>query len=275
LTKYSFDKLFDLTGRTAVVTGGLGILGQQFCRGLAEFNANVVVVDLDKNAATDFANQLIKDYGIKASGIGCDVSKTESVKDMVDSVVSALGSVKILLNNAASKSTDLDAFFAPFEDYSLKEWRKIMAVNIDGMFLVAQAIGNQMVKQGTGGSIIQTASIYGMLASDKRIYEGSFYLNRQINNPAVYSSSKAAVIGLTRHLAAYWADKGIRVNSLIPGGVESGQNDIFRERYSARVPMGRMARSEELVGAVIFLASDASSYVTGQNIVVDGGLSVW
>lgn len=275
MTKYAFNKLFDLTSRTAVVTGGVGILGQHFCRGLAEFNANVVVVDLDENAATDFAKQLIEDYGIKASGIGCDVSEPESVKDMVDSIVGIFGKIEILLNNAASKSTDLDAFFAPFEDYSLKEWRKVMAVNIDGMFLVAQAIGNRMIKQGNGGSIIQTASIYGMLASDKRIYEGSFYLDRQISNPAVYSASKAAVIGLTRHLAAYWADKGIRVNSLTPGGVESGQNDIFRERYSARVPMGRMARADELVGALIFLASDASSYVTGQNIVVDGGLSVW
>ena len=150
-----------------------------------------------------------------------------------------------------------------------------MAVNIDGMFLVAQAVGNQMVKQGKGGSIIQTASIYGILASDKRIYEGSFYLGRQINNPGVYTTSKAAVVGLTKYLAAYWADKGIRVNTLIPGGVESGQNEIFKERYSARVPLGRMAQADELVGALIFLASDASSYVTGQNIIVDGGLSVW
>ena len=150
-----------------------------------------------------------------------------------------------------------------------------MSVNMDGMFLVAQAVGNQMVHQGTGGSIIQTSSIYGILASDKRIYEGSYYLGRQIGNPAVYSASKAGVVGLTKYLAAYWADKGIRVNTLTPGGVESGQNDTFKGRYSARVPLGRMAQGEEMVGALIYLASDASSYVTGQNLVVDGGLSVW
>ena len=141
--------------------------------------------------------------------------------------------------------------------------------------LLRVAVGDQMVKQGTGGSIIQTASIYGILASDKRIYEGSHYLGMQISNPGVYSTSKAAVVGLTRYLAAYWADKGIRVNTLVPGGVESGQNETFKERYSARVPMGRMAQAHELVGALIYLASDASSYMTGQCIIVDGGLSVW
>ena len=150
-----------------------------------------------------------------------------------------------------------------------------MSVNIDGVFLVAQAVGGQMQKQGTGGSIIQTASIYGLVSSDKRIYEGSFYLDRQISNPAVYSTSKAAVVGLTRYLAANWGDAKIRVNALVPGGVESGQNDTFKARYSARVPLARMAQPDEMVGAVVYLASDASSYVTGHCLVVDGGLSAW
>ena len=150
-----------------------------------------------------------------------------------------------------------------------------MSVNIDGMFLTAQAVGKQMVAQGRGGSIIQTASIYGVMAPDHRIYEGSFYLDRKINTPAVYTASKAAVIGLTKHLATYWADKGIRVNTLTPGGTESGQNDEFKNRYAQRVPMNRMARADEMVGALLFLASDAASYVTGQNIIVDGGLNAW
>jgi len=150
-----------------------------------------------------------------------------------------------------------------------------MAVNVDGMFLVAQAIGKQMVFQGKGGSIIQTASIYGVMAPDHRIYEGSYYLERQINTPAVYTASKAAVIGLTKHLATYWAEKGIRVNTLTPGGTESGQNDEFKRRYAARIPLGRMANASEMVGALLYLASDASSYVTGQNIIVDGGLECW
>jgi NAD(P)-dependent dehydrogenase (short-subunit alcohol dehydrogenase family) len=273
--KSTYKNLFDLGGKTAIVTGGLGILGRRFCQGLAEFGANVAVVDLDAGEAARYARDLSKEFGVKAEGIECDVSDPGSVQRMVQAVAERFGAVHILHNNAASKSADLDAFFAPFEEYSLNEWRKVMAVNIDGMFLVAQAVGSRMIAQGTGGSIIQTSSIYGALGSDKRIYEGSIYLGRQISNPGVYSTSKAAVIGLTRYLAALWADKGIRVNTLTPGGVESGQNEAFKQRYSARVPLGRMARGEEMVGALIYLASDASSYVTGQNLMVDGGLSAW
>jgi NAD(P)-dependent dehydrogenase (short-subunit alcohol dehydrogenase family) len=273
--KSHYKELFQLNGKVAVVTGAIGILGQRFCRGLAEFGANMVVVDLDQERCTAFAAELQSDYAIEALGIACDVSDPNSVAEMVDRAVKRFGAIHILHNNAASKSTDLDAFFATTEKYSLSEWRKIMAVNVDGMFLVAQAVGGQMQKQGTGGSIIQTASIYGILSSDKRIYEGSFYLDRQISNPAVYSTSKAAVVGLTRYLAGNWGDAKIRVNALVPGGVESGQNDTFKARYSARVPLARMAQPDEMVGALVYLASDASSYVTGHCLVVDGGLSAW
>jgi NAD(P)-dependent dehydrogenase (short-subunit alcohol dehydrogenase family) len=272
---YKYRNLFDLAGKVAIVTGGLGILGRGFCRGLAEFGASVAVVDLDNDACALFARELADDTGVRTVGVGCDVADPGSVKSMVERVVDQLGGIHILHNNAASKSANLDAFFAPFENYSLEEWRRIMGVNIDGMFLVAQGVGARMIEQGTGGSIIQTASIYGIRASDKRIYEGSFYMGRQISNPAVYSASKAAVVGLSMYLAAYWADRGIRVNTLVPAGVESGQNETFKARYAARVPLGRMARADEVVGALIYLASDASSYVTGQCLVVDGGLSAW
>lgn len=271
----SYRGLFNLRGKVAVVTGGAGILGQHFCAGLAESGATVVVADLHEGKAKELAPALADRYKVEAIGIGCDVSDPESVQAMVARVVTEFGVINILHNNAAGKSDDLDAFFAPFEEYSLDQWRKIMAVNLDGMFLVAQAVGKQMVAQGKGGSIIQTASIYGLMAPDHRIYEGSFYLERQINTPAVYTASKAAVIGLTKHLATYWADKGIRVNTLTPGGTESGQNDEFNRRYSARIPMNRMANAHEMVGALLYLASDASSYVTGQNIIVDGGLNAW
>lgn len=273
--KSQYRDLFNLSGKTAIVTGGVGILGQGFCRGLAEFGAQIAVVDLDQERCSQFAVELQEDYGISAMGIACNIAEPSSVAAMVEQVVGRFGSIDVLHNNAASKSADLDAFFASTEEYSLTEWRKIMSVNIDGMFLVAQAVGKQMQKQGTGGSIIQTASIYGIVSSDKRIYEGSFYLGRQISNPAVYSTSKAAVVGLTRYLAANWGDHNIRVNALVPAGVESGQNDTFKSRYSARVPLGRMAKADEMVGALVYLASDASSYVTGHCLVVDGGLSAW
>lgn len=270
-----YKELFSLKGKTAIVTGGVGILGKRFCAGLAEWGANVVVLDLDEKVSADFARELSRQYGAKVAGVGCDISNPESVKSMVRKVLGLFGEIHILHNNAQSKSANLDAFFAPFEDYALEEWRKVMSVNLDGMFLVAQAVGKQMIAQKKGGSIIQTASIYGLMAPDHRIYEGSFYMGRQINTPAVYSASKAAIVGLTKYLATYWADKGIRVNTLVPGGVESGQNDEFKRRYSSRIPLGRMAKADEMVSALVYLASDASSYVTGQEIIVDGGLNAW
>ncbi|WDV47436.1 SDR family oxidoreductase [Clostridiaceae bacterium M8S5] len=275
MDKTYYHKLFDLNNKTAIVTGGLGILGKRFCLGLAEFGANVAVVDLDGKETKSFAKELEDKYKTRALGVSCDVSSPSNVKEMVSEVVSVFGEINILHNNAATKSDDLDACFASFEKYSLAQWRKIMSVNLDGMFLVAQAVGTQMIKQAKGGSIIQTSSIYGMLAPDQRIYKGSYYMNREINTPAVYSVSKAGVNGLTKYLATYWADKNIRVNTLTLGGVESGQNDTFKNKYSARVPLGRMARGKEVVASLVFLASEASSYITGQNIVVDGGLSCW
>jgi len=273
MKELSYRGLFDLSGKVAVVTGGAGILGQHFCAGIAESGARVAVVDVQEDKARELAQALSQRSKVQVIGIGCDVSDPASVKAMVAHVISEFGEINILHNNAAAKSDDLDAFFAPFEEYNLDQWRKIMSVNIDGMFLVAQAVGKQMVAQGKGGSIVQTASIYGVMSPDHRIYDGSFYLERQINTPAVYTASKAAVIGLTKYLATYWADKGIRVNTLTPGGTESGQNDEFKRRYSTRIPMNRMANAYEMVGALLYLASDASSYVTGQNIIVDGGLN--
>jgi NAD(P)-dependent dehydrogenase (short-subunit alcohol dehydrogenase family) len=271
----NFQNLFNLKGKNAIVTGAAGILGKRFCNGLADCGANVAVVDLEQETVDKFACELSSCYGVKSVAIACDVSSPESVRNMLKKTIDEFGEINILHNNAAGKSKNLDAFFAPFEEYSLEQWREIMAVNIDGMFLVAQAVGKQMVEQGNGGSIIQTASIYGVMAPDQRIYKESFYMGRQINTPAVYAASKAAVIGLTKYLATYWADKGIRVNTITPGGVESGQNEEFKRNYAARIPLGRMADRNEMVGALIYLASDASSYVTGHNLIVDGGLQAW
>jgi NAD(P)-dependent dehydrogenase (short-subunit alcohol dehydrogenase family) len=143
------------------------------------------------------------------------------------------------------------------------------------MFLVAQAIGRRMVAEGKSGSMVFTTSIYGIMSSDNRIYEGSEYRGYTINNPPVYSASKAGVVGLMRWLSTYWGNKGIRVNAVAPGGVFSGENDVFRKKYSERVPMGRMAQEHEIAGTMLYLASDAASYVTGQVLLVDGGLSSW
>lgn len=259
-----------LDGQVALVTGGAGILGQVFCRALIEAGARVAVVDLLADAAVSAAGEL----GDAAAGFGCDVSDPASVGAAVDAVMARFGRIDVLVNNAATKTAHVPAFFEPFETYSLETWREVMSVNIDGMFLMAQAVGREMLKAGSG-RIIQTASIYGLVGPDARIYDGSHYLGGPINTPAVYSASKAAVVGLTKWLATHWADKGIRVNCLVPGGVSSGQNGVFDQKYSARTPMGRMARAEEMAPPLLFLASDASSYVTGQVLAVDGGWTAW
>jgi NAD(P)-dependent dehydrogenase (short-subunit alcohol dehydrogenase family) len=271
----SYKRLFDLKGKAAIVTGAVGILGRRFCAGLAEYGANIAAIDLAVKKPKDLARQIIDLYGGKAIGVECDITSPESVSSMVEQVVAEFGEINILHNNAQSHFLDAASISIPFEDYPLDEWRHTMAVNVDGYFLVAQKVGRQMLKQGKGGSIIQTASIYGIMAPDQRIYDGSLYKGLQIGSPADYTVSKAAVIGLTKYLATYWAEKGIRVNTLSPGGVESGQDEQFKRKYSSRVPMRRMAQQDEMVGALIYLASDASSYVTGQNIIVDGGLDTW
>jgi NAD(P)-dependent dehydrogenase (short-subunit alcohol dehydrogenase family) len=268
------SELFSLANKVVVVTGGAGLLGQVFCQSLVDVGAHVAIVDLDLASAETVAKRINKSDAQRVIAVGSDITSPESVTQMVTNVVKQLGRIDVLVNNAASKGSSLDAFFESFEDYSLKTWREVMSVNIDGLFLVAQAVGKQMKKQG-GGSIIQTSSIYGVVAPDQRIYEGSEYNGRPINTPAVYSASKSAVNGLTNYLATYWASSKIRVNSLTPGGIASGQNSEFNKKYSNRVPLGRMGEASELVGALIYLASDASSYVTGQNLIVDGGLSAW
>ena len=271
----SYKSLFNLSGKTALVTGGAGILGKEFCRGLAEFGANIAVVDVNVENASKLAESLSKEFHVKAVSFYCDVSDPKSVECMTSQVEECFGAIHILHNNAAAKSKDLSKYFGAFTEYDFEEWKSMMSVNIDGMFLVAQKIAQHMIKNSIHGSIIQTSSIYGLMGPDERIYEGSHYMGGPINTPAVYSTSKAAVIGLSRHLATTLAKHNIRSNTIIPGGTESGQNKEFQESYSRRIPLNRMAQKHEMVGALIYLASDASSYVTGQNFVIDGGLNAW
>jgi NAD(P)-dependent dehydrogenase (short-subunit alcohol dehydrogenase family) len=268
------SKRFDLTGKVAVVTGGTGILGQHFCRALAEHGASVVIADLDAARCAEVAATIAAQTGARCLGAAVDVTSEASVRALADTAEQSLGPIDILHNNAASKGDDLAKFLAPPEDYDMDMWRQVMAVNLDGLFIVAREIGGRMARRGRG-SIIQTSSIYGITGPDSRIYEGSFYNGQPISTPPVYSASKAGVVGLTKYLATHWGAKGVRVNTLTPGGVESGQNETFKARYGARVPLGRMADPQEMVGALVFLASDAASYITGQNIIVDGGLTAW
>lgn len=261
---------FDLKGYVALLTGGAGILGTRMAHALAAHGARVAVVDREGEHAVGVAAEVCAGGGV-ARGYACDITSRPALEDLRRCVEADLGPVEVLINNAAAKSPN---FFAPFEEFPEEDWDFVMGVNLKGVMLGCQVFGGAMAERGRG-SVINTLSVYGIVAPDQRIYEGSMYEGRPINTPAVYSASKAGVWGLTKYLATYWGQRGVRVNAITPGGVASGQNDTFMQRYGARVPLGRMAQRDEMCGAVVFLASDAASYVTGHNLVVDGGLTAW
>jgi len=271
----SYQQMFNLSERVAVVTGAAGILGAELCVALGELGARVACLDCHEDHLSTLEKKLSNHCNANQFLIlPCDISNADSVDITIKHVLKHFSCIDILFNNAATKSKNPRDFFINFSDYPIDLWREIMAVNLDGMFLMAQAVGKHMLSKKQG-SIIQTASMYGLIGPDQRIYEGSHYLEGEINTPAVYTASKAGVIGLTKHLATLWGSYNIRVNAICPGGVSSGQNSLFQEKYSARVPMGRMAEKKDIVGPMLFLASDASQYVTGQVLYADGGLSSW
>lgn len=267
--------LFDLTGRVAIVTGGAGLLGRAFCRTLAEAGARVGVADLDVEAGQHLAGRLCE-AGYTASSFPTDVTRPESVADLVADVLDAYGRVDVLVNSAA-----LDPKFDPegreehthsLEDYPLEAWNRALAVDLTGAFLCARAVAGPMRAQGKG-SIINVSSIYGLAGPDQRLYQTPGQPPRY--KPAAYSVTKAGLLGLTRYLATYFAGTEIRANALSPGGVFDGHRADFVEAYAARTVLGRMARPDDLTGALLFLASDASAYMTGANLVVDGGWTTW
>ncbi|MCE2894352.1 MAG: SDR family oxidoreductase [Flammeovirgaceae bacterium] len=265
-------ELFSLAGKTAIVTGACGLIGKNHCEALAEAGAKVIVADLDEAAAIEAAKKL----GDKHMGIGLDVANDLSVMEAKEAVMVRYGKIDILVNNAAindmfeNPSAALE--LSKFENYPLTLWKKSLEVNITGVFLCSQIFGSVMA-DAKSGSIINIASTYGLTAPDQRLYrnengEQTFYKS------ASYPTTKGAVISFTRFLAAYWGDKGVRVNTLSPGGVENGQQEFFKKNYSHRTPLGRMAQPTDYKGAIVFLASEASSYMTGANLVVDGGWTI-
>jgi NAD(P)-dependent dehydrogenase (short-subunit alcohol dehydrogenase family) len=269
---------FDLTRRVAVVTGGVGLLGTEFCRTFAEAGAAVAVVDLSASASQGIADTLTKS-GHQAVAISADITRIDSVNAMVEKTISTFGRLDILVNSAAlDPKFDPDAIkngIAPgaFEDYPLDQWNAALNVNLTGTFLVTQACVKQMLIQGKKGSIINICSTYGLNGPDQGIYvkDGE----RVAYKPVYYTVTKAAMLGFTKYLAAYYAGTEIRVNALTPGGVFNNHEDYFVKNYSAKTMLGRMANKDEMNGALLFLASDASSYMTGNNLVVDGGWTAW
>lgn len=270
-----FDK-FRMQGQAAIVTGGAGLLGRQFSRTLAQAGAGVLVADLNRSAAVTIAESLNKD-GYAALGTGVDVTDPVSVEDMVAAAINRFGRVDVLVCSAAmDPKFDADHQDSQganaFETYPLDAWRQALEVNLTGMFLCAQAAVKPMLAQNHG-VIINICSTYGLVGPDQRIYERPG--QPQQFKPVFYSVTKAGVLGLTRYLATYYAGKKIRANALTPGGVYNNHDEVFVQNYSYRAVMGRMADQDEMNGALLFLASDASSYMTGANLVVDGGWTAW
>jgi NAD(P)-dependent dehydrogenase (short-subunit alcohol dehydrogenase family) len=270
------DRPTSLLGKVAIVTGAVGLLGKEHCRALARAGARVVATDVDPVAAAGIAAELEDRFGTEAIGVGADVTRPDDVRGLRDRVLERFDRVDVLVNNAAID----DKFergegsgLSRFEVYPLEQWRRVLDVNVTGVFLCCQVIGAEMVRRGSG-SIVNVASTYGIVSPDQRLYAPPTGPQTFFKGPA-YPTSKAAVLQLTRFLACYWGESGVRVNALSPGGVENGQAAHFRAAYAARTPLGRMARPTDYAGALLFLASDDSAYMTGHNLVVDGGWTAW
>lgn len=268
----STSELFNLKNKTIMLTGSAGRLGSRFAHVLSAAGANVILVDIDKSANKKLERELTSQYKTKPAAFCVDISKQNEMKQLTKKIVSKYTKIDVLINNAHFIPRTHPKRDASFEEYPLDLWDKTIAINLRGLFLCCQEIGRIMVAQNKG-VIINISSIYGIVGADQRIYGKS-----RLNSPAFYAATKGAMVNLSRYLAAYWEGKNIRVNTLTLGGVfdeELHKDKTFVKNYSKKTILGRMANKEDYDGSLVYLASDASSYVTGINLVVDGGWTAW
>jgi NAD(P)-dependent dehydrogenase (short-subunit alcohol dehydrogenase family) len=262
--------MFRLDGKVAIITGAAGLLGLQHAIALSEFGAHVILTDLDLETCAKRARHINQQSKVETLAIRSDVTSQPSWQSLLEQGLSSFGQVDILVNNAAFTTQSRSANYnASFANFPLEDWRQILDVNLTGTYIGCQVIGSQMVKQ-KAGSIINMASLYGVVSPHHRMYSGT-----GIHQPAAYSVSKAGVIALTRYLGTLWVDQGVRVNCITPGGIYNEHSEAFTSRYAALSPIGRMADKKEMRGALVYLASSASAYCTGHNLVVDGGWTAW
>jgi NAD(P)-dependent dehydrogenase (short-subunit alcohol dehydrogenase family) len=268
--------LFDVSGRVVVVTGGLGQLGRSYSLALADRGAKVAVLDVNFDP-----ERIAARYGVRADDenlffLGVDITDRRSLENALKMIETQWGTPHALVNNAALDSPPGSPAEenGPFETYPEASWDRVMEVNAKGVFLCCQVFGGAMAEAGRG-SIVNVSSIYGVVSPNQSIYEYRRQRGETFYKPVAYSASKSALMNLTRYLATYWAPRGVRVNTLTLAGVFNNQDEQFLAEYNARMPIGRMARENEYDGAVVFLVSDASSYMTGANMVLDGGWTAW
>jgi NAD(P)-dependent dehydrogenase (short-subunit alcohol dehydrogenase family) len=269
---------FDLSGRVAVITGGAGLLGEQHATAIAAAGGFPVLVDIDEERACKKADALAETYGIPAFGFAADITQEQHIESLRDKILSRYGRLDILINNAANNpkmEASGEINFSRLENFPLAQWDADLAVGLTGAFLCSKVLGSHMAANG-GGVIINVASDLALIAPDQRIYrQDGLPEHLQPVKPVTYSVVKSALVGLTRYLATYWAAHRVRVNAISPGGVANGQPEDFVQRLTNLIPLGRMATSDEYQSAILFLCSDASSYMTGANLVIDGGRSCW
>lgn len=259
------DELYRLDGKVAVVSGGAGLIGAKLCEILSEAGANVVMVDNNHELVEKEAARVADQFNTTVVPEVIDITKEDQVRKLRDKVNEQFGKSDILVNAAHFKG---GAFFAELSEYPLDTWQKVIDVNLTGTFLMCREFGGSMYK-GDGGVIINVSSTYGVVSPDPRVYGES-----GINSPISYAATKSALFNMTRYLAIHWRPK-VRANVLVPGGVEAGQDPGFIEEYEFRTPLGRMAHREDYQGAVLFMSSDASKYMTGATVTVDGGWTAW
>lgn len=269
---------FRLDGKVVIITGGAGMLGREYSQAVAQAGGIPVVADINADSAHEVAEKVHAETHVQALGVHVDVADKVSVKAMVRLVLKKFGRIDGLVNNAALDpkfdKKHADKHTNSFEDFPLALWNKSLEVDLTGRFLCAQAVAPAMLSQG-GGSIVNVASTYSLVGPDQRLYEKDDPKAPKSYKPVAYVVSNSAVLGLTRYLATYWAGKNIRVNTLTPHGVYNNHGDDFVKRFNYRTPLGRMAEKHEFNAAVVFLLSDASSYMTGSNLVMDGGWTSW
>lgn len=269
LTMRPVKELMDLTGRKALVTGGAGHIGTAISEALVELGAKVAIMDNEESACVESADVLSRLRPGAAISLPCDIADEALLRSTLQRGVASLEGLDIIIHCAAFVgTTKMPGWAVPFEEQTVQAWDAALRVNLTSAFTMVQETRRALAASGHG-SIIFFASIYGVSGPDMRLYEGT-----DMANPAGYAASKGGLIQLTRYFATLLAPR-IRVNAISPGGVWRNQPEVFHQRYISRTPLGRMATEEDLKGAVVYLASDLSAYVTGHNLIVDGGWTVW